>query len=345
MSDVDEESVERLRRAAAEMAERDVLDARPPGLADVIARARAMDPIALDEEAIATASRIDDVRERPIHGDNRDALAAFVAAARKLAELDVREREEDGIPARRGPVRPRWVAAAAVLFSPPRWAVVAAVVAFTPAAALVVTHVVRPQPSPVDRDTPKSQAASVVEHEDDVETAAPRRPTPPPHVPAPAELAPAPLEPVPPSAVEGSTNRSGPEGHEDQSRRPSSDAQLRELADEAEAALVRGELARADELLTRLIAIGGRHRLVELAYGDRFTIAHRSGIIAEQTKLWRAYLGKFPRGRFADDARAGLCRHAKADTAVDCWQEYLADLPKGAYRGLAQRAIEEADGP
>ncbi|HET6582113.1 MAG TPA: hypothetical protein VFG69_01675 [Nannocystaceae bacterium] len=326
MSDRGDDSVERLRRAATEIAERDVLEARPPGLADVIARARALDPVALDEEAIATASRIDDMRERPVHGGPRDPLAAFIAAARKLAEIDVREREAEGVPPRRTSMRPTWVVAAAV--------------AFAVAAAVVIAAGVTQMRSMRVDDPRGSQAAASVERDETAdgiadELAQPPRPTPPRREPAPSELSAAPLEPPDPPAANATAK----------TKRPSPDSQLRALADEAEAALRRGELARADELLTRLIAIGGRHRLVELAYGDRFTIAHRSGIIGEQTKLWRAYLGKFPRGRFADDARAGLCRHAKRDASVDCWQDYLGDFPKGAYRGLAQRAIEEADGP
>ena len=105
------------------------------------------------------------------------------------------------------------------------------------------------------------------------------------------------------------------------------------------------EETSADELFARLIAIGGRHPLVELAFGDRFTIAHQRGIIGQQTKLWRAYLGKFPHGRFADDARAGLCRHAAAKDEASCWTDYLADFPKGAYRGLAARSVAESPEP
>ncbi|HWB74548.1 MAG TPA: hypothetical protein VG755_06325, partial [Nannocystaceae bacterium] len=123
-------------------------------------------------------------------------------------------------------------------------------------------------------------------------------------------------------------------------KRSNIEERLRALADEAEAALGRGELQRADELLAKLVAIGGRHRLVELAYGDRFTIAHRRGIIGEQTKLWRAYLQRFPRGRFADDARAGLCRHAQPDARASCWQRYLDEFPSGAYQAAARRGLE-----
>jgi hypothetical protein len=181
--------------------------------------------------------------------------------------------------------------------------------------------------------TPHSQAPAVVEHGTRVESVDPSRvATTPTPAPAPA-VAPPPAEPAPVQAP-----------NDPKPKRASTDAQLRALADEAEAALARGEHDRADELFARLIAIGGRHPLVELAYGDRFTIAHRGGIIAEQTKLWRAYLGKFPRGRFSDDARAGLCRHASAKDEGSCWTAYLADFPKGAYRGLAARSLAEETG-
>jgi hypothetical protein len=290
----------------------------------VIARARALDPDAASEDAITTASRLDDERDRRTGDPHADGLAAFIAAARRLAEADVRDREVDGVPPWHRRARAAWVMPVALALA---------------AAALVVlaAGVSRLRSTRVVDVSPHSQAPAVVERDDAAEPAfevAPpqRRATPSP-APQPAAT-PAPVEVVPPTTAP-----------EPKPRKPSTDSQLRNLADEAEAALARGELARADELLARLVAIGGRHPLVELAYGDRFTIAHRGGIIAKQTKLWRAYLDKFPRGRFADDARAGLCRHGGATGATACWKAYLADFPKGAYRGLARRTIEESDAP
>ena len=77
--------------------------------------------------------------------------------------------------------------------------------------------------------------------------------------------------------------------------------------------------------------------MVELAFGDRFTIAHRNGDASKQVVLWQAYLRRFPKGRLADDARAGLCRHAAQSRRDRCWSEYLRDFPGGAYAEQARR--------
>ena len=42
------------------------------------------------------------------------------------------------------------------------------------------------------------------------------------------------------------------------------------------------------------------------AYADLFTLAHQARDDKAQRKWWRAYLRRFPHGRFADDSRAGF---------------------------------------
>ena len=42
--------------------------------------------------------------------------------------------------------------------------------------------------------------------------------------------------------------------------------------------------------------------------------------------------------RVADDARAGLCRHASADQ-VGCWEDYLDDFPEGVHTRAARKAL------
>ncbi len=113
-------------------------------------------------------------------------------------------------------------------------------------------------------------------------------------------------------------------------------ARLQRLDDEAEALLRAGDLAGADERYVEIVAIGGARPAVEHAFVDRFGLARTRRDLASQRRLWRAYLERFPRGSFADDARAGLCRSEDAATRAACWSGYLADFPAGAHRGEAE---------
>lgn len=117
---------------------------------------------------------------------------------------------------------------------------------------------------------------------------------------------------------------------------------IEELDALAREALAVGDLAGADAALAALIDRNSRGRLEEAAFGDRFAIAHRLRNTTTQRRLWRVYLERFPSGRFAEEARAGLCRHNPAEDTA-CWQRYLDDYPSGTYRAQAQRAL--ADSP
>lgn len=97
-------------------------------------------------------------------------------------------------------------------------------------------------------------------------------------------------------------------------------------------------------MFRRLAKRAGSARLGDLAYGDLFTLARQTRSPRKEVELWREYLGHFPRGRFADDARAVLCRRAGAEAQARCWQRYLDDMPKGAHRTQAQRVIDAAEG-
>ena len=82
-------------------------------------------------------------------------------------------------------------------------------------------------------------------------------------------------------------------------------------------------------------------RAADLSYGDLFTLARQRSGPAQEQALWREYLAAFPRGRYADDARAGLCRRAEPDERAACWQQYLTDFPAGVHRPQAERALAE----
>lgn len=147
--------------------------------------------------------------------------------------------------------------------------------------------------------------------------------------------------PVPGEAVPGEAIPEAEPRARDSSRRARS---IAKLDAQARSALADGDLSEADVALAHVIQRGGKSRLVEAAFGDRFAIAHRIHGVAAQRKLWRMYLRRFPRGRFADDARAGLCRRAPQD-AKECWRRYLDDFGTGAYRAQAKRALSEPTAP
>lgn len=115
---------------------------------------------------------------------------------------------------------------------------------------------------------------------------------------------------------------------------------LRRLDAEAEAAWQSGDYTGAERRYREILSLAPGSRAADLSYGDLFALSRqRSGPDAELA-LWREYLAVFPRGRYADDARAGLCRRAAPGERAACWQQYLADFPAGVHRTQATRALE-----
>lgn len=149
-------------------------------------------------------------------------------------------------------------------------------------------------------------------------------------------------EPEPEADAEPKTDRSGPRrrGRSQEATAPSAPT-LDELDAEAHAAWRRGDLAAAESAFRAIVTRAGRGKLADLAYGDLFTLARQKKAPAREVALWREYLRTFPRGRFADDARAGLCRRAaEGDERRACWDAYLQAMPEGAHRGQARRELE-----
>lgn len=107
----------------------------------------------------------------------------------------------------------------------------------------------------------------------------------------------------------------------------------------ARAAWRRGDLPEARALLTALVRSPARAARIELAYGDLFVLARQSGDLQELARLWRAYLERFPRGLYAEDARVGLCRREERPARRACWELYLETWPEGPHADEAREAM------
>jgi len=339
-----DESLEREVDLLADAADGEAIDATQrrtaPSFAAVLARAHRIDPKTVDESALERAA------DRPVREAAPDPdrmLEALVLAARAEAEDSAARRADRPAPGLRRPGRRRT-------------ALVVGALAATSAVAAALVLALSLRADALDREAGRdsgSLAAAQAERDDarGIAVDGPREPaaartrrarvdrSSSPKIAAP-EPAPPPAEPrSEPEPELGASSQPRPEPRPPRNAR----SRLQDLDGRARAALAAGDLERADELLAKLIQRGGRHRLVEAAFGDRFAIAHRLHSASAQRDLWRAYLQRFAGGRFADDARAGLCRRAPQD-AASCWSAYLDDFPRGAYRAQAERALGE-DGP
>lgn len=311
---------------AAELHEMDADDAVPPGLADVIRRAaEAMPDLGTREEAeLAEAlDALPDADESGTFGGLED----FIVAARGNADALTEERAREPLPAmppmasrrRAWPIAMLFAAAAVLVLVPALWSELAGT---------------RIDAAPTT-DTSGEAALQSLEEDDArtpfVEREPPRRPTPA-------------RDPDPDPDPEPGPDP-GPEPEEeiellpDPPRKPPRADRLHTLDAEARAAWTIGDLGLAEDKFRQLVRIGKRGRAVDLAYGDLFSIARQRSDEPGLRRYWKQYAAKFPRGRFIDDARAGLCRTAPRSDARSCWRSYLADRPHGTYRRDAEAAI------
>lgn len=319
--------------AMAAAIDRDIVRYAPvPDLADVLARARASDPTSVpdawDELVRADHEVLSLAEARALSQGAPDPMvAAFAAALRDDVEAGLHERTLAAIPEAPAPSRRLRGLAVAVM------ALAAAMVLAWLAPRLLGHN----DPTVQDPGMGVPSAAPSVAPtpvEQTWESGRPPAPAPAPPVPAsavtPAPEAPAPLPsavtpaPAPPSTPSVATGR-----------KPGLD--LDAIERDALAAWRSGDLATAERLLLR-IAHAGRNTRAELAYADLFAIARQRRGADGQVDMWRAYLDRFPRGRFADDARAGLCRRAEDPAAARaCWERYLERHPSGAHAAEARR--------
>lgn len=121
-------------------------------------------------------------------------------------------------------------------------------------------------------------------------------------------------------------------------RRTPRSPSLQRLAEEAQRLWRVGDRRGAQSALMEIVRRGGRTPRVELAYADLFTLARQQGQTRKRKRLYQGYLRRFPKGRLAEDARAGLCRTGGAATQAACWRGYLQRYGSGSYRAEAKAA-------
>lgn len=364
MSDRDtpeEAAANRTVDALADAADAEAIggEARPiPSFAAVMARAHRIDPERVPSTHVDQAQR----SGAPTPPVDPDAFVnTLILAARADAEASIEARRHRAAPRLVDPGAHRRVTTAVV-----------ATVGGLLTAAAAVSLALSLRGDAIDRAAQDRDSSSLAAAQAAVEDTGGQANVPPAAEPAPARrrtpagtrrpehapleqldptspLAPPPLE-VPPQPgsfdASGSTDADpepdvvSPETDRPARKPPRHARSIAKLDAKARDALAAGNLSEADAALARLIQHGGKSRLAEAAFGDRFAIAHRLHGAAAQRKLWRSYLQRFPRGRFADDARAGLCRRAPKN-ADECWQRYLDDFSTGAYRAQAKRALAD----
>ncbi|MEM6296788.1 MAG: hypothetical protein AAGA54_36315 [Myxococcota bacterium] len=302
-----EPSMDAWLSAAQAAVERVVEQARPPSFEDALRR---MDPA--PDEAAANRSRT-------------SLLEGAVADTRAVVERTIEARAELG-----GATVPhRWTRTIVV-------GVLALAAAVVGALSLGGGSSLRPQ---AEQLSPQQAGFTAI---DEAARAVAERRTAPepqttptlsqsaPHVETEPEVEP--VADVEPEAAPVSTS----------SPRRSKKPDLGALAEAADRQWKAGDLVGARKLLETIVRRGGRSSRVEMAYADLFVMAKQSGRKAERSALFSAYLRKFPRGRFAEDARAGRCRLTGSNERAACWTRYLAAHPKGVY---AAEAREGADVP
>jgi hypothetical protein len=325
-----------------------------PDFAATVAAAHARDPEAVPAQTVAAARALAPVVELRAHredeGLDEAKFEALLGDARALAEADIARRRLAGIPspelhdAAQAPAPPppsrrrTWIfafAAVAVgfaLLAPALWAWLDDSVRVEAGPNFEAEHSkaederhhgARERLPKLEQVGPTHRSDRALRHD---------QPEPGPDA-APAKTrhrrARATPEPAPGEATETSQNKA-----------PSKAERAAELDRRAQALWAAGDLEGAAALFTKITELGGSGAYLDLAYGDLFTLARQRGDETAQLELWAAYLERLPKGRFADDARAGLCRHAKPDELDSCWRAYLRDFPEGVHRRAALRVLD-----
>ena len=327
---------------------RELRDVSPDFVA-VIEAAHARDPKrvprAMLDEALALAPIVPLGSESSQRISVRDhaELSALAAEVRGEIDAELAALRRRGFP----PVPVPSARPVTTLASRRKWlwgtVAAAAAVLLAVASPMLATRLATSQGDPNQASFRERSADSSQAAEREEPTPAPRRTTAPAPAPAPAVL-PEP-EPVPtPEPVQDTAEpEQAPVPKARKSRTPAITLgeQLRTLDAEAEAAWQSGDYAGAEARFRQIVALSPGSRAADLSYGDLFTLARQRSGPEQEKALWREYLAAFPRGRYADDARAGLCRRGEPEERPACWQQYLTDFPTGVHRSQASRALDD----
>jgi hypothetical protein len=305
-----------------------------PDFAAVIEAAHAASPAIVSEAALREVAEFAPIVELDAGLDyddeHTDALAAMIADARELTEDSVARRRLAGIPPLRATLAP-----APAARGPFVWIMLVALAAIIVGLAIGLPRLLELVGG--------QHAATQIDNQAEFI-----------HEPKPAEgevdprhlvVPPQPHAAIVHEAGETATAQADPTEPREQPRARKRELgvalrdRVAELEQRARAHWQAGELGQAEAIYREIVSIAGRTRYADLAYGDLFTLAHQRKDTAAELALWHEYLGVFPRGRFAEDARAGLCRKSEPDRRSACWRAYLDDFPDGLHAGRARREL------
>lgn len=298
---------------------------------DVLARAHRLDPQRVPASVLAE--------------DRRSRRVVELRPHRESAEVAVRERALDELITDARIELETEIAQARPMSStlrPPapqhhrgmRWGALAGGLAVAAALVLAALNVTTSTQRTTDDE--KHQAFAFPNDGRGTEQSLELRPAPRAASEEPARAAPE-VEPEP--VVEEQPAVAAPRERPRPAAAPTRQERMRALDERAQKLWRAGSVDAAERTFEELIALAGEDRLAELAYADLFSIAHRRGDDRRQVELWHEYLERFPTGRYADDARAGLCRQSRGDAELACWAAYLHEMPRGSYRAEATRIV------
>lgn len=298
-------------------------------LEDVVQQAHALAPDHVSRSMVERAGRhpaSPPGASSPVSAAHSTALEAFEADTRALLDAELAPRDLAAVVpprARRPSRRPRWTWAAAAIVLLVAGGAIAGIGQLRGTAAPPAMQAEHVRADPPTREASHETASGTVQPRD-------------------AEPMPEPVEPTPAPAPDGTgaqapspaPSHRAPDGE-------SASEHLAELDALAQAQWKAGNLRAAEKTFRKIVKLGGRTPYAEQAYGELFALAHQLHDDEPQAKLWRAYLRRFPHGRYADTARADLCRESEGKAKRQCWTRYLQKHPSGAARAEALRETAE----